>query len=196
MKLDEVSSNIEKRVKEEYEQKYRDAYNEEKIINLLDEIRNNNEKKFLDLGLPKETIDMIFSTDLTKANYLKNREMVYISEKSDIILRIEYSSYVAISDILDSVFNGLIHTRNFDNEISFNYGHGISYYSKNNLDYSKKFNEIMANYSVILNSPNRYEALSLLKDILGEEFCAMIENFYYENLVKDSSFCSIKGKVK
>ena len=95
-----------------------------------------------------------------------------------------YPSYNAICDILDAIFKGKI----CDGEFTDNNGVKLHKYPGHGKDYYgyifNRFSEVMANYSVIVNSPNNEEMCNLLKNIIGEELYQIIDNYYMKNLVK------------
>ena len=59
-------------------------------------------------------------------------------------------------------------------KISLRFGHGINYYYKD----GSIFNEMMADYSEIIKSPDASECLAYLRSIVGNELVDLLETFY------------------
>ena len=107
---------------------------------------------------------------------------MFIKENTDAILRSEFGAYISIGDIIDAIYDGDFNSGTLKNkegkEIKSAYGHGLSYY------YAKQrgFDEMIANFCMILKSRDCNQVLDLLKSILGEELYTMLFEFYYENI--------------
>jgi hypothetical protein len=117
----------------------------------------------------------IFSVE----EYLEQEKRIIRHELIEAVLRTEYGAFIAIGDILDSIFIGKFRSnelRDSDgNIIKSCYGHGVAYYER---DVSWSFDETMANYSAIAKSPDAREIFAYLKNIVGERFMNLIEEYY------------------
>lgn len=125
--------------------------------------------------------DPMYSKDVIE--YLKNNFIVeeefhkYYNDYFIRRLAIESVEvyFSCIIDIVDALKAGII----FDNGIEIDgivekFGHGSKYYNRS----SNVFGEILANYSVIINSHFREEALMYLESIVGSELIEILDNYY------------------
>ena len=99
-----------------------------------------------------------------------------ISELEDTVWKYEYDTFVAIQDIMDAVSVGKL----CDSDI-VKYGHGSKYYNSG----VSSFEEIIANYSVIIKSKNKIEGIKMLKYYVGEELVDLLEEFYNNRILDD-----------
>ncbi len=106
---------------------------------------------------------------------------------TQLILDDEFNDMMVISDILDALYGGELHSgvlKNKDgNLIKKIAGHGIPYY----YHYEKKFSEIIANFSVLNKSRNKEASLKQLKELLGEEIYNLINEFYCKYILDNGS---------
>lgn len=99
-------------------------------------------------------------------------------------------------DIMDAMSNGVLFSGNFfdrflpqshQNKRVFA-GHGSDYYLNHSI-YSNngedaRFSEIIAEYAVLKKMPNYSKQLSDIKEVFGEEFINMLDNFYNNMFVQ------------
>ena len=122
--------------------------------------------------------------------FLKQRVNIEVKEMVCLTLRNYYSSLLAISDILDSIFLGrVMNEAIFDShgeKIERATGHGIQYYKYR--PESTPFKEIVANYSDILKSKNGENMINYLRSIIGDEMVDLIDNFYKHNILESTNY--------
>ena len=111
----------------------------------------------------------------------------------DVMIRCEYGYLIAVCDIVDAIFEGQYWDGKLmlpgNKSIEPTSGHGIYYY----MDETNQFDEIIANYSQILKSPNRKEGLELLENVLGIEFANKLKEYYEQNIVYSKTY---EGEMK
>lgn len=186
-KYNEQKNNIKKIVELNFERYFNNYYIKEKLNEINDYLSNTKEEKkeeFKELGIEEEKLNIMLEEIYSIDNYIKNCKRIIIEEQTNIMMYEENGCIMAISDIIDGLFEGNFYSGNlFDDEnkiINISSGHGIPYYSCHN---NMIFNEMIANFSVILKSNNFNEYLELLKAIIGEELYDLICNYYFEYII-------------
>lgn len=210
---------IQKKVKEKVHEYFKDyeitEEEKEKIIEYLENckkekrneyLENNNNKEILDDDIQKildkylqkdnnqEKIDEILNKTYCIEEYMKSIKEQQERELIDAILKTRYGAFSVLGDILDAIYVGRYKSEELiydGNVIPEGYGHGVAYY-ENGLVYI--FDEIMANFSAIVKSRDANEVLSYLKDITGEEFVNLLENYYKNEMCIKRDNLSFKGK--
>jgi len=183
-------NDIRNHIKSDVEGKYKfffDAYfNSERIEQIksfLDTSVLEKKSKFMSLGIPEENLDIILNNSFTVEEYISHQKRTFINEYTDAIMRSEYGNYMAISDILDAIYLGELHSSFLKNEkgekIKGTAGHGVSYYYNT----SHGFDEMVANFASLVKSNKSEEMLNLLKYVVGDELYNILSEFYYNNIV-------------
>ena len=98
-----------------------------------------------------------------------------------------YENVGAISDIIDAIYrgkvcDGVLKSADGQKIASFG-GHGIKYYTYT-LIAKHGFDEMIANFAVLVKSKGAEKNLRVLRDIVGDEVYNMISNFYYTNILE------------
>ena len=170
---------------------------EEEAMKIIEAIKNNKEslrREYKELGYDEEKIDLIFSQDITVEEFIKNKKEIQRAELLERIIRYDYDTYSAISDIIDAIskgkyFESILKTEN-DEKIEAMNGHGVRYYS----NYINGFREMLAQYSQIIKSKNRIEGLKMLRYYVGEELVDLLEEFYNKKILGIENTISLGGK--
>lgn len=198
IKFLEIRKSIEMVVHEVLEN-YEPTEEEKKNIKLyLEKCKQEKVKEYLQNGYSKDKIEEIFNKTFNLEEYIKSSKKKEERLLVDAILRTRYGSFIALGDILDAIFIGKYKSEeliyNNENVIPEGYGHGIAYFEKG---IKTMFDETIANFSSIIKSNDRNEALSYLKDITGEEFVNLMENYYNNEICsKDDDLSTIYRKTK
>lgn len=162
--------------------------NIEEIQKLLNEQKEDVIKYYMDRGYTRETLEIVLFETFTIEDFLKQKREVQIGEVDDLIMRYYYDSFIAICDIIDAITDGKYRSRllkNQNNEIiPPSYGHGIRYYLSNDNPNCWEFTEMIANYSSIIKSKKKDEALLLLRSIVGDELVDLLDVFYKNKMLK------------
>lgn len=179
IKFLEIRKSVENVVHEILED-YRLTEEEKKIINgYLEKCKIEKRKEYLQNGYSKDRIDELLNNSFNLNEYMNSLKKKEKRELTDAILRTRYGSFIALGDILDAIFIGKYKSEaliyNNENIIPEGYGHGIAYFEKG---IDTMFDEIVANFSSIIKSYDRNETISYLKDIAGEEFINLLNNYY------------------
>ena len=120
----------------------------------------------------KEVIDYLKNNYVVEEEFHKHYNDYFIRK---LAIDSVDAYFRCIIDIVDALKEGII----FDNGIEIDekvekIGHGSKYYSRS----SNIFGEILANYSVIINSHFKDEALIYLESIVGSELIEILDNYY------------------
>ena len=173
---EEIYNNIEKYI-------YKDG---EIVINenLELELAEERKQEFLNLGIEEEIISELVKTTFTTEQYKEHKKRAFIEQNIDAIMREEFGLLAAMSDILDAIYSGNLHSGVLKNEngelIKKSFGHGIAYYSRK----ENEFVEMIANFGAIIKSNNQEESLKYLKELVGDELYNLLMNFYLENILE------------
>ena len=156
----------------------------EELRDLLNAKKTDIKRIYRDKGYTDETIDIILSKSVTIEEYLKQKKEIEKGELADLILRYDYDALLAISDIIDAITGGKLHSRLLKNGEEFilpAFGHGIRYYIHGE---RHVFTEMVANYSLIIKSKKSEEALQILRAIVGDELVDLLDDFYKGKILK------------
>ena len=185
-RYNEIKQKIILLVKQKCEDYFKSYYNDSKIKEINDIlIKSKQEKKeeFIKLGIPEEQLDIILEQMFTYEEYIEHQKRIFISQSADAIMRSDFGAFMAIGDILDSIYEGKLHCGTLKNlngeKIKGTAGHGIAYYYET----THGFDEMIANFASISKSKDSEEMLQLLKSIVGEELYNNLSEFYYQNIV-------------
>lgn len=143
--------------------------------------------KFKSLKIPEEQLEQILQETFSVEEYIKREAIIVASELTDTTIRNNYASIGATNDIIDAIFEGKPHDGvlkdNNGKKIAACSGHGIKYYT---YTFTAKhgFDEMIANFAVLVKSNGTEKNLRVLRDIVGYEIYNMISNFYYTNILE------------
>ena len=184
-------NNIQKEVdiiiKEECNEYFDQYFTEDKIKEIESYLEKESSIRKADLiylEIDNEIIDKVLKEAFTVNEYIEHKKRIYIEEYTISYMRIKYGNLVAISDILDAIYEGKLSDGRLVNKngitIPKAYGHGISYYS----DINYCFSEIIADYASILKDFDGKKHLDLLHSIIGDELYNLIADYYNDNILK------------
>ena len=184
-KFNELKKKIKLLAEKKYQEYFDLCLNKDvvEINNFLNKSKEDRKKEFKSLGIDDDTLDIVLDNIFKPTEYIAHQKRLFIKENVDAILRSEFGAYISIGDIIDAIYDGDFNSGTLKNnegkEIKSAYGHGLSYY------YARPhgFDEMLANFCMILKSKDSAEVLDLLKNIVGEELYNMLYKFYYENIV-------------
>ncbi len=177
--LDEISNETIKVYDEIYDGFFI-RENLEKIKDYVIVKRDELEEKLKSLGYDSQLIKSIVDNqyDIEVDEYVREHRRIRLSEMSDEIMRVKAPYLIAISDIIDAVYKGAM-TSNMIKDVKLFFGHGYNYYNTDN----HGFDEMIANYSVLLKCDNREYAISYLRYLVGDEFVNMLDKYYKEKIL-------------
>lgn len=140
--------------------------------------------KFKSLKIPEEQLEQILQETFSVEEYIKREAIIVASELTDTTIRNNYASIGATNDIIDAIYrgkvcDGVLKSADGQKIASFG-GHGIRYYSQK----KHGFDEMIAQFAVLVKSKSAEENLQVLRNIVGDEVYNMISNFYYTNILE------------
>ena len=140
--------------------------------------------KFKSLKIPEEQLEQILQETFSVEEYIKREAIIVASELTDTTIRNNYASIGATNDIIDAIYrgkvcDGVLKSADGQKIASFG-GHGIRYYSQK----KHGFDEMIAQFAVLVKSKGAEENLQVLRNIVGDEVYNMISNFYYTNILE------------
>lgn len=140
--------------------------------------------KFKSLKIPEEQLEQILQETFSVEEYIKREAIIVASELTDTTIRNNYASIGATNDIIDAIYrgkvcDGVLKSADGQKIASFG-GHGIKYYSQN----KHGFDEMIAQFAVLVKFKGAEENLQILRNIVGDEIYNMISNFYYTNILE------------
>lgn len=140
--------------------------------------------KFKSLKIPEEQLEQILQETFSVEEYIKREAIIVASELTEATTRNNYASIGATNDIIDAIYrgkvcDGVLKSADGQKIASFG-GHGIRYYSQN----EHGFDEMIAQFALLVKSKGAEENLRVLRDIVGDEVYNMISNFYYTNILE------------
>lgn len=140
--------------------------------------------KFKSLKIPEEQLEQILQETFSVEEYIKREAIIVASELTDTTIRNNYASIGATNDIIDAIYrgkvcDGVLKSADGQKIASFG-GHGIRYYSQK----KHGFDEMIAQFAVLVKSKGAEENLQVLRNIVGDEIYNMISNFYYTNILE------------
>ena len=143
--------------------------------------------KFKSLKIPEEQLEQILKDTFSVEEYIKRESIIIANEIIAKTMKENYENVGAISDIIDAIFEGKPHDGvlkdNNGKKITACGGHGIKYYTYT-LIAKHGFDEMIANFAVLVKSKGAEENLRVLRDIVGDEVYNMISDFYYTNILE------------
>lgn len=185
-KVNEIREEIKSVVRKFQEESFEEYFDESEINDFLNKSKEEQMEELKSLGISEDVLDIILSNIFTKEQYIAHQKRIFENQNIEAIIRSEFGAYIALGDIIDAVYEGDFHSGKLKTAegkvIEPAYGHGISYYYEN----MHGFDEMIANFCMILKSRDSDYVLSLLKDILGDELYNMLWNFYNNNIVNSN----------
>lgn len=155
----------------------------QEIFQTFTENKEVVKKEFLAVGYSEEVLNIILAQNITLEEVQNTIREIELGELTSVIMYAQYSNYMAIADIIDSLCDGKLFDISIEeaqDETAYSIaGHGVRYYS----EYKLKFAEIMANYSEIIKSKYAEEGIEYLRYIVGDEFVDLIDDFYNEQIL-------------
>ena len=140
-----------------------------------------------DIEIPTEYLLSIILSE-SKFRTLFEKEV-----KSEIMFSVfseKFDVEFMLADMFDALSKGEFHTNGieFNGEHYATSGHGIEYFKR-----IHPFVEILADYGGIIKSPRKEYGLTILKDVMGQEFIDMLDEFYANMYLKDFDY-KIEGE--
>lgn len=167
--------------------KYSKQENIMDIQNILSKDIDKYRDKFKSLKIPEEQLEQILQETFSVEEYIKRENIIIANEIMAKTMEENYENVGAISDIIDAIFEGKpydgVLKDNNGKKIAACGGHGIKYYTYT-LIAKHGFDEMIAQFAVLVKSKGAEENLRVLRDIVGDEVYNMISNFYYTNILE------------
>ena len=140
--------------------------------------------KFKYLKIPEEQLEQILQETISAEEFIKQETIILANEFIEAATRNNYASIGATNDIIDAIYrgkvcDGVLKSADGQKIASFG-GHGIRYYSQN----EHGFDEMIAQFALLVKSKGAEENLRVLRDIVGDEVYNMISDFYYTNILE------------
>lgn len=175
---------------DEWSKKYLSEFKTKEIEEFIEMSKESKIEHYLSLGYTAEELNLVLDESFTTQQYLLNQKRIKCEEMSNNILISYYSELMAICDIVDAIFQGDFYNSKLktqDNEeIKGVFGHGIGYYYSQDI----VFQEIIANYSLLIKSDRKEEAISILKIMIGNELIDLLNNFYQNKMINSNNYNS------
>ena len=175
---------------DEWSKKYLSEFKTKEIEEFIEMSKESKIEHYLSLGYTAEELNLVLDESFTTEQYLLNQKRIKCEEMSNNILISYYSELMAICDIVDAIFQGDFYNSKLktqDNEeIKGVFGHGIGYYYSQDI----VFQEIIANYSLLIKSDRKEEAISILKIMIGNELIELLDNFYQNKMINSNNYNS------
>lgn len=167
--------------------KYSKQENIMDIQNILSKDIDKYRDKFKSLKIPEEQLEQILQETFSVEEYIKRESIIIAKEIMEKTMEENYENVGAISDIIDAIYrgkvcDGVLKSADGQKIASFG-GHGIKYYTYT-LIAKHGFDEMIANFAVLVKSKGAEKNLRVLRDIVGDEVYNMISNFYYTNILE------------
>ena len=116
-------------------------------------------------------------------DFVEKEKEVRRKECESLLLENLYYNLTSVSDILDAIYAG----KYIDGRLKYNgriikgeWGHGQEYYM---IGTELIFNEILADYSRIIKSPNPKEGIEMLTYYVGKELVDFLHRYYQEHIL-------------
>ena len=190
---DEVEKYVEETFMKEYDKSIIDEQRK-RIEEYLVKTKEEKKKIYLDKGYSEEVLDVILNRTFTVDEYIEQDRRVKKRELVDAILRTQHSSFIAIGDFFDGIYEGRFRDNllkdSEGNVIMHAYGHGVNYYSRG---ISNVIDEMIANYSEIVKSRNPKEGLRLLREYMGDELVDYLASYYENNILNSNKLKEVES---
>lgn len=186
-----LEDSINDKIKADYDVWASEYYTSDKVEEIKEYVESSKEEKiehYIKLGYTREELELILNESYTLEQYMECHKRIECSEKLDNIMCVSYSEVQAISDIIDAIYGGEYYNSRLKSPsgktIKGTFGHGMVYY--HSIDVI--FQEIFANYCLLLKSDRSEESLRILGEIVGEELISMLDKFYREELLNSPKY--------
>ena len=187
-KYNDIEKKVDFIAKQECEKYFANYYTKDRIKEIetyLEKESSIKKENLYFLELDNEIKNNVIKEAFTLENYIEHQKRMFIEEFSYSYMEMNYGCLMAVSDILDAVYGGMLSSFESVNKDGITipkiHGHGITYcFNKN---YS--FSEMIANYAVIVKSVGGDEYLALLHSIIGDELYDLITNYYNDNILNE-----------
>ncbi len=186
-----LEDSIFSKVKKDYEAWSSEYYSNEKIEEIKEFVESDKEDKinyYLKLGYTREELEIVLNESYTLEQYMACHKRIECGEKMNNIMAVSFSEVQAISDIIDAIYGGEYYNSRLKTSngktIKGTFGHGMVYYHSTDV----VFQEIFANYCLLLKSDRKEDSLHILKEIVGEDLIVMLDKFYREELLNSSKY--------
>lgn len=167
----------------EYDKWAKDYYSSEKIEEIKNFINCNKIEKirvFKKLGYDEDKLNDILDGEYSIESFMFNDKSVKCKEMLDNIMEVFNAEINSISDIIDAIYGGLFYNSMLNNsdgeKLDCSFGHGILYYSSIDV----VFQEIFANYCLLIKSDRKDKIIDILRDLVGNELICLLDNFYVD----------------
>lgn len=184
---DELEPTIDK----EYDEWSEDYYTEDKIQEIQEFLSSSKQDKieyYKKLGYKEEELALILDESFTLEQYMENQKRIKCSEMLSVTMSAYHSELQAISDIIDAIYEGHYYNNKLldknGERIEGTFGHGIVYYSS----IDNVFQEIFANYSLLMKSDRREQSFMILKEIVGEELINYLHAYYFNKILYSQEY--------
>lgn len=186
-----LEDSIYKKLDKEYNEWAEHYYSDEKLDILREYIESDKENKikyYMNLGYAREELELILNESYTLEQYMKCHKRIEKNERVNNVMSVSYSEVQAISDIIDAIYGGEYYNSRLKlpngKTIKGTFGHGMVYYHSIDV----VFQEIFANYCLLLKSDRSRESLDILRDIVGNELIILLDKYYNEELLNSPKY--------
>ena len=190
---DELEPTIDK----EYDEWSEEYFTEDKIKEIQEFLSSSKQDKieyYKKLGYKEEELALILDESFTLEQYMENQKRIKCSEMLSVTMSAYHSELQAISDIIDAIYEGHYYNNKLldknGERIEGTFGHGIVYYSS----IDNVFQEIFANYSLLMKSDRREQSFMILKEMVGEELINYLHSYYYNKILYSQEY-AYQGSV-
>lgn len=166
---------------------YDNLYQGEKKEQILAFLSSTKEDKIVEFSgsYDESVLNVVLDGSYSFDEFIKQKINEEKEHMANAFFRINYNAIVAISDIIDAIFqgkffNGVVYDE--DNQMinGKHYGHGIDYFER-----ISGFKEMIADYGEIIKSNHGDGMIQYLRCIVGDEVVDMIKDVY-ENQILNS----------
>lgn len=169
----------------EVRQKVSELLEEEYSSYVTDEQIKEVDEYLKTVKIPREEIKKIFAKHpvITAKEFLEKEKEIKRKECERLIFENTYPDLASVADILDAIYKGKYFEGKLnyeDKTLKCKWGHGEEYYM---IGMELVFNEILADYSRIIKTPNPQEGLEKLRLYVGDELVELLNKYYQENII-------------
>ena len=186
-----LEDSIHSKVESEYDEWANEYYSADKIDELKQYVECSKEdiiEFYIKLGYTREEVEVILDETFTLEQYMDCHKRIECSEKLNNIMAVSYAEIQAVSDIIDAIYEGMYYNSKLvstnGEKIKGTFGHGMIYYHSIDV----VFQEILANYCLLLKSDKKDETFQILKNIIGNDLFNMLDKFYNVELLNSSKY--------
>lgn len=181
-KGEEIGKSFDRQMKEKYGSYKKAIHHLEESIKEIIATRNLNQL-FMEYNVSDELVNEIYDDlDYGRLNIKKIARKLYDLAKENLISRALFNMHEAsFLDIISSIFGGYDITLSNRHTIRLGLGHSKDYF---NSDPDNSMAEIYANLNSLLIH-NQIQLLSLIKELVGDEFYEFIMNDHNSDRIPD-----------